>query len=102
MYSSYIQCKRCRQECSYSIIHGIRIDKSETGISLNNNSKFLTSSHSFKGSILIVKSFDFDKNKDELCVYKKVQGSTMVFMVLYVDDILLIGNDVRLLSLIKI
>ena len=35
-------------------------------------------------------------------MYKKVQGSMVVFMILYVDDILLIGNDVGLLSLVKI
>ena len=35
-------------------------------------------------------------------MYKKVKGSMVVFMILYVDDILLIGNDVRLLSLVKI
>ena len=35
-------------------------------------------------------------------MYKKVQGSIVIFMILYVDDILLIGNDVGLLSLVKI
>ena len=35
-------------------------------------------------------------------MYKKVQGSVVVFMILYADDILLIGNDVRLLSSVKI
>ena len=35
-------------------------------------------------------------------MYKNVQESMAVFMILYVDDILLIGNDVRLLSLVKI
>ena len=35
-------------------------------------------------------------------MYKKVQRSMVVFMILYVDDILLIGNDVRLLLLFKI
>ena len=35
-------------------------------------------------------------------MYKKVQGSMVVFMILYVDDILLIGNDVGLLSSVKI
>ena len=35
-------------------------------------------------------------------MYKKVQKIMVVFMDLYVDDILLIGNDVRLLSLVKI
>ena len=34
------------------------------------------------------------KNEDEPCVYKKVSGSEIVFLVLYVDDILLIGNDI--------
>ena len=35
-------------------------------------------------------------------MYKKMQGNMMMFLVLYVDDILLIGNDVGLLSSIKI
>ena len=35
-------------------------------------------------------------------MYKKVQGNMMVFMILYMNDILLICNDVGLLSLVKI
>ena len=35
-------------------------------------------------------------------MYKKVQESMVIFMILYIDDILLIRNDVRLLSLVKI
>ena len=36
-------------------------------------------------------------------MYKKVQGSMVVFIILYVDDdIQLIGNDVGLLLLVKI
>ena len=50
----------------------------------------------------VVKIFDFDQNKDEPCVYKKVQRKMMIFMILYVDNILLISNDVGLLSSIKI
>ena len=38
---------------------------------------------------------------DEPCVYKKVSGSTITFLVLYVDDIL-IGNDVGAMSSIKV
>ena len=38
-----------------------------------------------------VKEFGFIKNEDEPCAYKKVSGSAVVFLVLYVDDILLIG-----------
>ena len=49
-----------------------------------------------------IKSFGFSQNLDEPCVYKKVSGSTVTFLVLYVDDILLIGNDVGVMSSIKI
>ena len=44
-----------------------------------------------------IKEFDFIKNEYEPCVYKKVSGSAIVFLVLYVDDILLIGNDISTL-----
>ena len=33
---------------------------------------------------------------------KKCDGSMVVFLVLYVDDILLIGNDVGVLSSVKV
>ncbi|KAL0293717.1 UNVERIFIED_CONTAM: Retrovirus-related Pol polyprotein from transposon TNT 1-94 [Sesamum calycinum] len=36
------------------------------------------------------------KNDFDPCVYKKVSGSSVVFLVLYVDDILLIGNDIKM------
>ena len=48
-----------------------------------------------------VKEFGFIKNEDEPCVYKKSSGSIIVFLVLYVDDILLIGNDVPTLQKVK-
>ena len=35
-------------------------------------------------------------------MYKKCDGSVVVFLVLFVDDILLIGNDVGVLSLVKV
>ena len=41
-----------------------------------------------------VKEFGFIKNEDEPRVYKKVSGSAIMFLVLYIDDILLIGNDI--------
>ena len=37
----------------------------------------------------------------EACVYKKVSGSSIAFLILYVDDILLIGNNVGFLDSIK-
>ena len=39
---------------------------------------------------------------DESCVYKKCEGKVVAFLVLYIDDILLIGNDVAALSTIKV
>ncbi|GJY13787.1 retrotransposon protein, putative, ty1-copia subclass [Tanacetum coccineum] len=41
-----------------------------------------------------VTQFGFSRSKDESCIYVKVSGSVVVFLVLYVDDILLIGNDI--------
>ena len=49
----------------------------------------------------VVKGFGFIKNEEESCVYKKVSGSARVFLVLYVDDILLIGNDKNFLNEVK-
>jgi hypothetical protein len=50
----------------------------------------------------MVKQFDFIKNMDERCVYKKVSRSEVVSLIIYVDDILLIRNDVSLLQLLSI
>ena len=41
-----------------------------------------------------VKEFGFIQNEDESYVYKKVSGIHVAFIVLYVDDILLTGNDI--------
>ena len=46
-------------------------------------------------------SFGFEKSPDEPCVYKRIQAQKVVFLVLYVDDILLIGNDKQVLSGVK-
>ena len=48
-----------------------------------------------------VRQLGFIKIEDEPCVYKKASGSTVVFLVLYVDDILLIGNDIPTLQSVK-
>ena len=48
------------------------------------------------------KSFGFIKNMDEPCVYKKTSESTVFFLILYVDDILLMRNDILILRSIKI
>ena len=49
-----------------------------------------------------IKSFGFLQNPDEPCVYKKCEGKVVYFLVLYVDDILLIGNDGAALSTVKV
>ena len=48
-----------------------------------------------------IRSYDFVKNEDESCVYRKVSGSAITFLVLYVDDMLIIRNDVGILSTVK-
>ena len=48
-----------------------------------------------------IKSFGFEQNTDEPCVYNKCKQSMVMFSILYVDDILLIENDVEVLSTIK-
>ena len=50
----------------------------------------------------VIESFGFEKNLDEPCVYKRHQDKIVMFLVLYVDDILLIRNDARVMSSIKI
>jgi hypothetical protein len=49
----------------------------------------------------VVKGFGFIKNIEESCVYKKISGSAVVFLVLYVDDILLIENDIPMMEAVK-
>ena len=34
-------------------------------------------------------------------MYKRIQGATIIFLILYVNDILLIENDVKVLSDVK-
>ena len=48
-----------------------------------------------------IKLFGFFQNPDD-CVYKKTQGNAIAFLVFYVDDTLLIGNDLGMLSLTKL
>ncbi|KAA0047456.1 gag/pol protein [Cucumis melo var. makuwa] len=48
-----------------------------------------------------IKSYGFNQNVDEPCVYKKMNKGKVAFLVLYVDDILLIGNDVGYLTDVK-
>ena len=49
----------------------------------------------------MIKAFGFMQTYGEACVYKKVSGNSVAFLKLYVDDILLIGNDIEILDSIK-
>ncbi|KAL4282170.1 hypothetical protein GQ457_03G015050 [Hibiscus cannabinus] len=49
----------------------------------------------------VIQEFGFIKNEDEPCVYKKFSGSIVSFLILYVDDIQIIGNDIPTLQSIK-
>ena len=48
-----------------------------------------------------IKTYGFKQNIDEPCVYKLIKEKTVVFLVLYIDDILLIVNNVAKLSNVK-
>ena len=49
-----------------------------------------------------IKEFDFSQNADEACVYKKLSGSAVVLLVLYVDDISIIGNNISKIKYVNI
>ncbi|GJV31529.1 retrotransposon protein, putative, ty1-copia subclass [Tanacetum coccineum] len=47
------------------------------------------------------KKFGFAQNLDEPCVYQKASGSNVTFLILYVDDIIIIGNHNPSLQSVK-
>ena len=49
----------------------------------------------------VIRIYGFIKNREEPCIYKWTNGSIIIFFVLYMDDILLIENDVLTLQGIK-
>ena len=44
-----------------------------------------------------ITSFGFKENTVDRCIYLKISGSKFIFLILYVDDILLATNDLGLL-----
>nr|GEY65364.1 retrotransposon protein, putative, Ty1-copia subclass [Tanacetum cinerariifolium] len=48
-----------------------------------------------------IKKFGFTQNHDEPCVYLKYSRSNITFLILYVDDILIIGNNIPILQSVK-
>ena len=49
----------------------------------------------------MIKEYGFIRTFGEVYIYKKVSGSSVAFLILYVDDILLIGNNTEFLDSIK-
>ncbi|KAK4409425.1 hypothetical protein Sango_0015500 [Sesamum angolense] len=49
----------------------------------------------------VIRVYDFIKNEFDPYVYKKISENTVAYVVLHVDDMLLIGNDVKMLGDIK-
>ncbi|GJX15239.1 retrotransposon protein, putative, ty1-copia subclass [Tanacetum coccineum] len=48
-----------------------------------------------------IKRFGFTQNLDEPCVYQKASGSNVTFLILYVDDIIIMGNHILSLQSVK-
>ncbi|GKE08415.1 retrotransposon protein, putative, ty1-copia subclass, partial [Tanacetum coccineum] len=48
-----------------------------------------------------IKNYGFTQNPDKPCVYKRPSRSIIVFLILYVDDILLMGNNIPMLQDVK-
>ncbi|GKA96533.1 retrotransposon protein, putative, ty1-copia subclass [Tanacetum coccineum] len=48
-----------------------------------------------------IKRFGFTQNRDEPCVYLKASGSNVAFLILYVNDILIMGNNIPMLQDVK-
>ena len=49
----------------------------------------------------MIKAYGLIQTFGEACIYKKVSGSSVAFLILYVDDILLMGNDTEFRNSIK-
>nr|GEV33831.1 hypothetical protein [Tanacetum cinerariifolium] len=47
------------------------------------------------------RKFGFTQNIDEPCVYLKASGSNITFLILYVDDILIMENNIPMLQSVK-
>ena len=50
----------------------------------------------------VIKMYGFVKNREESYIYKWTNGPGVVLLILYMDDILLIENDISMLQEIKV
>lgn len=49
----------------------------------------------------VITSFNFTENLVDECVYMKTAGKNFIFLILYVDDILLASSDLNMLNVTK-
>ena len=50
----------------------------------------------------LIKTYSFIRNRQEPYIYKWAIDSIVIFLILYVDDILLIKNDIPALQSVKL
>ncbi|GKB39355.1 retrotransposon protein, putative, ty1-copia subclass [Tanacetum coccineum] len=74
-----------------------KLQRSIYGLKPSELSEFLFSF--FKGSPFL--SPDRRQNLNEPCVYQKASGSNVTFLILYVDDIIIMGNHIPSLQSVK-
>ncbi|GJU87508.1 retrotransposon protein, putative, ty1-copia subclass [Tanacetum coccineum] len=48
-----------------------------------------------------IKKFGYTQNLDEPCLYQKASGSNITFLILYVDDIIIMGNHILMIQDVK-
>ena len=48
-----------------------------------------------------IRGLSFTRSKEDHCVYFKLIGDHVIYLVLYVDDMLLIGNDKEIIQDLK-
>ena len=48
-----------------------------------------------------IRGLGFTKSKSDHCVYFKLIGDCVIYLVLYVDDMLLVGNDKEIIQDLK-
>ena len=50
----------------------------------------------------VIKTYGFVRNREEPCIYKWANDSIVIFLVMYIDDILLVENDIPALKSVKL
>ena len=76
------ECMGCRQKKS---IYGLKQDSKQWYLEFDET----------------IRKFGFKENEEDNCIYAKFKNEKIIFLILYVDDILLASSDIDLLLEIK-